>query len=218
MDWKQLGSDFKQKYEHCFCNITLEGRTKPELFYLEQVDVNVKESPFLCFTNNRVGSVILRYDDSKSDLDFSFPPIGLISVDGQVFMVRRRHERQWKSGVCANTIDCFDIYSRIDSHGILLHRVSLDFPLVAAMYSPRPARSLRTAVSLLSKHVAMPLSSEFAVGLPLTSSEEFILFYYENPIGTVNPSTEKVVLKELQFIQEFEDFKHLGGLGRYEAY
>lgn len=207
MDWKQLYTDFKAKYEHCYALVTFEGNRKSEVFWLSYVEPtsSSKEmtAPLLHFENEHTGEVILKYDDSTSDVEFKFPPIGLVPYNNQVFMVRRKFERQWKGGVCNSTLRVDNIYGKL---GWQTDGLCSEF-LTEAFKSIKPL-SIAEGLKQLTTSVAVPLSKEFAIGLSVTSDESPILFYYENPIGKIDLGSNSPILLENQFSQEFEDFTH----------
>jgi len=64
--------DFRQKYEGCYCQVLLEGYRIPKVFYLEHVEKTLA-APLLHLRNAEFGEVILKYDDSKSDVSFQLP-------------------------------------------------------------------------------------------------------------------------------------------------
>jgi len=72
MDWEQLFNDFRQRYEGCYCNVLLEGHSSPRIFFLDFVE-KTKAAPLLHLHNDEFGEVILKYDDSKSDVEFQLP-------------------------------------------------------------------------------------------------------------------------------------------------
>lgn len=208
MDWKQLYTDFKAKYEQCYGLVTFEGHTKPQVFWLSMVEPTLLDedrmgAPLLHFENPDVGEVILKYDDSTSDIEFKFPPIGLVNFQDEVYMVRRKFDRQWKGGACQGTIRVTNIYS---SFGFDHGRLSCEF-MEEALKPMRPI-SIAEGRRQLSTSLAVALSKEFAIGLSITNDPSPILFYYENPIGKIDEKTNSPILLENQFAQEFEDFTH----------
>lgn len=206
MDWKQLTSDFKQKYELSYCHVTLEGYTNPRVFWLDLVETTAS-APLLHLHNRDVGEVILRYDDSKSDIEFKFPSIGLYNYRNAVIMVRRLYGRQWKKGVCGSTIRANPIYSQIASLFSIEDEGHVNEELITKISEPTPTISLTEGINVLDKALATCLSSEFALGLSTKDAHRaFILWYYENPIGMVDPETKRIYLRETQFKQEFNDF------------
>lgn len=204
MDWKQLSADFKQKYEGCWCHVTFENSKKDDIFWLSEVDVGSGRAPYLHLENEEVGEIILKYDGSKSDVEFKMPTVGLHQWKDQVFMLRRGYLRQWKAGLCQATMTPTNIYSRLfDGIGM---RDEWSESLVRAVFQPQPTISIKQAVESLDDKLAIAISEEFAIGQSVTDAMEFLVFYYENPIGTLNPTSHRVVLREKQFQQEFEDF------------
>jgi len=205
MDWKQLYQDFKQKYEKCYCSVLLEGYNIPKVFYLEFVEETLK-APLLHLRNNEFGEVILKYDDSCSDVSFKLPNIGLYNSMGNVLMVRRLYQRQFKKGICTSTLYIKSIYQDIYSGFVSASEANLHESLVKILLQPTPTLSLKEGIDALDKVLATALSPEFAVGLSPRLDGVHILWYYENPIGLVDPVGHRIFLKENQFQQEFQDF------------
>lgn len=216
MDWKQLSIDFKAKYEGCWAHITLDGRSQPEVFFLGMVDHAPNEAPRLHFDNDTTGEIMLNYANSSTDIEFKFPPVGLANMpDKRVAMIRKRHERQWRGGTCPSTVTCFDIYGFIFpiNSEFMFSQVNVE-----AMFQPRQLLSVREGIKKLNEgHVAVALSSEFALGCSPTDDENILLFFHENPIGILNEAQQYIRFKESQFKQEFEDFRNkIPGVERYD--
>ena len=86
-----------------------------------------------------------------------------------------------------------------------------------AAFRPRPERvSLSNAVKLLEsgKFLSVPLSQHLALGMPLSKSNFYLLFYMEVVIGRLK-NTKKagrvISLDERQFQQEVVDHIRLTG-------
>lgn len=218
MDWKQVSADFRAKYEGCYCFVTVEGEVTPRLYYLSEVEHSSK-APMLYLHNDITGTIILKYDDSKSDIEFKMPEIGLFGYNNKTYMLRRKHDRQWKGTLSRHTMSVVDIYGALDSTRSIIVSPSWTDELVLAMFEPRPTLSIQQGITKLKTAVSVPLSSQFAIGRSLTENPDYILFYYESPIGLVSSKDGTVVLKETQFKQEFNDFiSSIGGFRDYEIY
>ena len=206
MNWEQLYSDFRQKYEGCFCQVLLEGYRTSKVFYLEHVEKTLA-APLLHFRNEEFGEVILKYDDSKSDISFQLPTLGLYNFKNNVVMVRRQYARQFRRGICNSTIWTTPIYSSIYSGFGSANEGKLGEALVTAIITPTKTISLKEGINALEQVLVICLSSEFALGLSTKlAGKDFILWYYENPVGTVDPVARRVFLREEQFKQEYLDF------------
>lgn len=206
MNWEQLYNDFRQKYEGCYCNVLLEGYQTPRVFLLEYVEKTGK-APLLHLRNEEFGEVILKYDDSKSDMIFALPAIGLYNYRQSVVMIRRLYQRQFRRGICSATIQAMPIYNTIYSGFGIAGENLINEKLVTALTQPTTSISLKEGIDALEKVLATCLSSEFALGLPTRSTgKDFILWYYENPVGMVDPTARRIYLRENQFQQEFIDF------------
>lgn len=205
MDWNQLFTDFRQRYEKCYCSVLLEGYKQPQIFFLDFVE-QTKHAPLLHLRNDEVGEVILKYDDSYSDLTFKLPAIGLYNNLGTVVMVRRAYGRQFKKGICNGTIAISSIYEFIYSGWVWGPEKQLNESLVKVLFKPETTLSLMDGINALDKKLAVALSHEFAIGLSSKQEKSFILWYYENPIGMVDPQSNRIFLREPQFQQEFQDF------------
>lgn len=219
MDWKQLATDFKQKYEHCWCLVKLEDFSKEEVFYLSEVEVREKEAPWLSLENNTYGEITLKYDVTKSDIEFKMPEVGLHQFDTRVVYLRKEYFRQWKAGLCKGTMTAVDIYSDLLEGGYIEYREPWEEPLVRTVFAPQKPLLIKEALNQLAKKAAVALSRDFALGQPLTESEQYIIFYRSNPIGFFNPHSRQVVLKESQFEQEFQDFlRNINETAEYAYY
>jgi hypothetical protein len=206
MNWEQLYTDFRQKYEGCYCQVLLEGYRTSKVFYLEHVEKTLA-APLLHLRNEEFGEVILKYDDSKSDVSFQLPEIGLYNYKNNVIMIRRQYLRQFRRGICNATIWISPIYSILYNGFSSSGEGKLNEGLTAAIVTPTPTISLKEAINALDKVLAICLSSEFALGLSTKlAGQDFILWYYENPVGTVDPVSRRVFLREGQFKQEYFDF------------
>lgn len=206
MNWEQLYLDFRQKYEGCYCSILLEGYRTPKIFYLEHVE-KTRAAPLLHFRNEEFGEVILKYDDSKSDVSFELPTMGLYNYKNSVVAVRRHYMRQFRRGICNATIWTSPIYSSVYTGFGAAGEGQLCEELITAIMKPTPTISLKEGINALERVLAVCLSSEFAIGLSTRlAGQDFILWYYENPVGTVDPVARRLFLREEQFKQEFIDF------------
>jgi hypothetical protein len=214
MDWHQLFNDFRQKYEGCWCTVLIEGHTIENIFHLDLVENVPGKAPLLHLRNSQLGEIILKYDDSKSDIHFVLPSIGLYNSKTGVIMARRNYGRQWKKGLCTGTVRLISIYGLIDELFNMLGETRLDETLVKILLKPTSTLTLEGAISKLKTRIAVCLSSEFALGLSLNEKtpNNYILWYYENPIGIVEYSSKRILLREPQFEQEFKDFaNNMGG-------
>lgn len=211
MDWNQLFNDFRQKYEGCYCSIALEGCSTPQIFMLDLVEgtrdaKGQHAAPLLHFFNEDAGEIILKYGDSQSDIKFSLPRVGLFNYKDSVVMLRRAYSRQFKKGVCNGTITLKSIYGSI--HNMFNSRGEdlLSEKMVKCFNVETKPITLQKGIDELKTKLAICLSHEFALGLSLNSNANYILWYYENPIGVVDPTIRRIYLRENQFKQEFQDF------------
>jgi len=206
MNWEQLHNDFRQKYEGCYCNVLLEGYKTSRVFMLDFVE-KTEKAPLLHLRNDEFGEVILKYDDSKSDIEFKLPSIGLYNYRNMPIMVRRLYQRQFRRGICNATVYASPIYNGIYSGFGVAGEGHLSEAMVQVLNTPTSPISLKEGINALDRVLGICLSPEFALGLsPRNAGQELVLWYYENPVGTVDPSARRLYLKEEQFKQEFTDF------------
>jgi len=167
-----------------------------------------KGAPLLHLSNSEFGQVILKYDESHSNVEFKFPEIGLYNYRHNVIMVRRAYARQFKKGICNSTIEITSLYRVINSCFALAGEERWNEELAQIITTPCPTLSLKEGLDALNQNLAIALSQEFAIGHSTKDLDGRIriLWYFENPIGTVDPSSGRIFLREKQFSQEFQDF------------
>jgi hypothetical protein len=210
INWAQVGEDFRQKYENCFCRYESPINKQIEVFRILQVEVNAKKGPDLTLFNERVGDLYLTYN-TEAELDFTFPETGYFQGERMALMMSRRYERQWKKGLGDATIRIetpYDCVYPITSP----YSPNTDFNLtekqVKRMF-PRPYLSITEGIKLLKDHIiSVALSRRFAVGLGADEKTNW-LWYDFAPIAEV--VNGKIVMKVSQFTQEVKDYLRSSG-------
>ena len=190
-DWRQLGEDFRQKYEGCFCRYRSPLTGKEEVFQIVSVEVNNNSAPNLVLHNDKHGEMFLKYT-TDAELDFTFPECGYFQLDDKAIVFSRLFSRQWKKGICSGT-------------------ATLTFPYPGGFYAPRldcgnlnaafkraPVEPISQAIQRLKEQdlLSTPVSPVMAVGLG--RKQELWLWHETSLIGQIDGNTLSVKVPAFQ--------------------
>lgn len=199
MDYKQLGEDFRQKYEHTYCRYTSPISGREEVFYVDYVQVSHKELPTLGLVNQRAGELTLRYNGSAT-LNFDFPPTQYFQHQNKAIMFFRHHERQWKKGICNGTARMLFPYANIQQ----VWYADLDYNTLESAFKPLKYRTLDEALKELSKDgLSLTLDGQFALGVGNKPDQRW-LWFESTIVGEVTDNS--IIVHVPEFLQEVKDF------------
>lgn len=203
LDWRQIGEDFRQKYEGTFCRYLSSNKVGKEVFQLQAVEINDNEPPSLVLFNRRHGDIFLRYDSEKT-LDFTYPQSGYFQHKNKALLFGRLYERQWKKGICTTTAHVTLPYPGAPK-SFILNETTL-----TSAFQKNPQRSIREAIKELDGGdvFSVAISPIFAVGLS-DKKQIYWLWYEDNPVAVIEDNV--IRLKDPQFEQEIKD--HLRNMG-----
>lgn len=202
LDRRQLYTDFRQRYEHTYIRVKFPNAQYKSIFYVDAISIADK-LPVLTIHNEDVGVIKLNYD-TEADLFFDSPAAGYFFHDGKVALYfSRTCSRQWKRGIATGNTRIGSPYANY-------------FTLPCAQLSESPLASafkgvvyhFSEAITLLKaqKALSVPISPHLAVGLNVTDSTTYILWFGYIPIGEVMSEGNIIRLHERHFEQEVIDY------------
>lgn len=201
VNWAQVGEDFRQKYEGTYCRYQSPKTKEKEVFSVMSIEVHDSSPPDIVLYNGRVGDLFLSYK-GESELDFSYPAIGMFQYEKKALRFTRRYMRQWKKGVCESTAGIDFPYGHLAPK----YQTCISESTVKAAYDSLTATtvSISAAVQKLEKedYISVALNKEFSLGLS-ESPKAYWLWYHCDPIGVVS---DVIDLRVKQFTQEMRDF------------
>lgn len=210
INWAQVGEDFRQKYEGCFCRYESPINKRVEVFKILQVEGHPKKAPDLTLFNERVGDLYLTYS-TEADLDFTFPECGYFQGERFAIMMSRQYARQWKKGLGDATIKIETPYDGV--HAVTSpYTPRGDFNLsernVERMFT-RPSLTITDGVKRLKDGmISVALSRRLAVGLGKVAGTSWLWYDFE-PVAVVE--NNKITMKVEQFTQEIKDYLRFSG-------
>ena len=202
LDRRQLHADFRQRYEHTYIRVKFPNAQQKMVFYVDAIQIADK-LPILTLNNEDVGAIKLNYD-TEADLFFDSPPSGYFFHDDKVALYFSRVcQRQWKRGISSGNTRIgspYGNYFRLPCAQLQESSLASAFKGIVHHFSE--ALALLTAQKALS----VPISSHLAVGLNVTDSTTFILWFGYIPIGEVMSGGSVIRLHERHFEQEVIDY------------
>lgn len=138
------------------------------------------------------------------DFDFSYPPTGAYNFKNSVVFFSRRFSRQWKKGLCNDSVSFENILDKYKVSPRLFHSIEKSFFLPQPfMRSPKDVTALFNCAYLSfedayrflkqKKGIARAVSRNFVLSLGANSSDQ-ILWFNEIPIGTVKSARPEIQL------------------------
>lgn len=209
INWLQVGQDFQQKYEGTYCRYLSPITKQKEVFMLNMVEPLAKAPPDLTLYNDRCGELFLSYN-TEAELDFSFPDIGYFQYGNRAVLFSRNYERQWKKGMCRNTVHLSFPYDDL----LFFYPPDLSGGSLEAAFQPRLIVTLDDADKKLSdgKTVSVALTKHFALGVGNKATERWLWFDNEPVAELVG---RKLAIKVPAFEQEIRDYlRTVGDNGR----
>ncbi len=202
-DWAQVTADFRQKFQRCYVNVVLEGRSEKELFYVKEVQDVTESPPELHLYNPNTGTIVLKYDTASS-LHFDYPELGFFFYINEALLCLKKVERQYARGFGPSTCKVHSPYSVYCPY---VHVPPMNFDMAAAAFQPLQPIKIADAVKTLleEKIISLPLSRELALGQQLTAvNNQFLVWWYDNPIGVYTEGRFDIF--EKAFVQEVTDY------------
>lgn len=136
--------------------------------------------------------------------DFSFPPIGAYNFKNSVFFFSRKFSRQWKKGICKDSVEFEGILEKYTGSPRLFAPITKSFFLPHPFFrSPRDMAclfnskysSFKEAYEFLQKKkgVARAISKNIVLSLGANSPSP-ILWFSGIPVGTVQSDKPEIQL------------------------
>jgi hypothetical protein len=206
VNWEQVGTDFKQKYEGCFCRYESPINAKKEVFQLIQVVVSGNKPPDLTLFNKRAGELFLTYS-TEAELDFMFPEVGYFQHGKEALLFGKRYERQWKKGINEGTARIDFPYNDVFG-GFAPREISCES--LESAFLPQPTISLSMGMAELTarKWVSVVLGKQWALGCGKTPNVKWLWFDSE-PVAEVEGN--QIRCKVEPFNQEIKDYLRMTG-------
>jgi len=206
-NFRQIASDFDQKFTGTYVHVKTSPSATPELFYLKGIVSNDNGPPIITLLNQKKGSISLSYS-TECEITFQFPQTGYFWHNEQeALLFRRMPARRWKRGVCAENSKIIVPYA--------LWTRSLGVPITEKVlleaFNPS-YKSFTEAKDLLSsqKVISVPLSGQLALGAsPSVKHPEPIIWFMAKPIASVHG--RYIRMRESQFTQEIIDYMQKSG-------
>lgn len=199
INWRQVGDDFRQKYEGTFCRYVSPLSFKQEVCLVTSVESFDSESPRVELFNSRVGELSLKYD-GHGELDFEFPPVRYFQSGNKALFFFKNHERQWKKGVCSGTSRIIFPYNKLYN----AWNPPIDETTLADAYASPTKRNLTEGIQALEgDFLSVVLNDTFAIGHG-NKKGDYILWFEQEPVALVTNALVKV--EAAHFKQEILDF------------
>lgn len=204
MDWRQVGEDFRQKYEDTYCRYTSPISGIKEVFRIASVQPSVREGPALILVNAQHGELMLKYD-TEAELDFTFPAVGYFSHDNKAIMFSRKYERQWRKGLHVQTAQFVFPYPTV------WWSCAWNESIIKDAFKSTPVRTVADALQELKNGAySVPISKTMAVGVA-DVTDQWWMWYEGTPIAVI--SNDVIEVKVSAFRQEIID--HCRRTGEY---
>lgn len=210
MDWELIGKDFVQKYKDTFLRVRFNENDTLHIVHVDEIELNPIS---IRVSNNKIGTIILDYQ-TDAEFDFTYPELGYFNYRGMAVLFDKRHQRQWRRGICDNTVAFSLPYSNWWGSG---WNWGPSFGKLTAAFRPRPLLlPISHAIEMLDggKFLSVPLSRDMALGLPITAKgKNYLLFFRESVIASVvnGKKSKTIALSESQFRQEVIDLLNQTG-------
>lgn len=206
MDWRQIGEDFRQKYEDTYCRYTSPLSGMKDVFHIAAVIPSAKEAPTLSLINSQHGELLLKYD-TEAELDFTFPSVGYFSHKGKAVLFSRKYERQWRKGLCISTAQLIFPYPN------RYWGCQWGEEAIKNAFRSSPVKTIKDAVNELTEGAySVPISKTMALGVS-NCKDVWWLWYEATPIAVMRDDT--IELKVPAFRQEVVDHcRRTGDYGR----
>ena len=203
INWKQITQDFQQRFEGTWIRVQFKNQKKKEIFLLETVEASLNGPPKLILKNNSCGHISLLYDTESAEIYFEYPEVGYFLHKNMALIIYRNYFRQWKRGINPSTIIITNPYSRIYT----FKNPKIEEELLQAAFQSNYIKNLNQASTVLRDNISYPLTREFAIGHHLENIKgKYLIWYYNNTIGTYNYFDNTVSLFSEIFKQEFIDY------------
>lgn len=189
--------DIRKKYRNTFCFLELNGKK-----HLAEFTDDNGENNFY-FKSPDFGEIIVDKETVDTCLTHKFPENGLYNVQGTAVDFVRYPERQWKRAPYQDNCRINSILSAI---GVSLPiRFVINLHNLEEIYQEKYPSDLETALGSLKYSIA--LNKNFAVSLSTKDDRnEYLLWFRNQPIGTVKQKEKEVLVHYHVLYQEVQDF------------
>jgi hypothetical protein len=148
---------------------------------------------------------------SKTDVDFSFPEVGLYNYKYGVVSFRRRSLRQNKKGLCSGTAEFFPVINQFETFveipaGVkILNAWRWSRANLVGVFSEDNHKEFAEAWSEIGKRrvVARAVNHDFFIGLGITN--KFPSLWFRQTLIGHCPTKDSIVVENTSFLQETLD-------------
>ena len=162
------------------------------------------------FLRGHTQNGIIIVEHANYHWDVSLPPRGWFNYGSTAVFARRYSKRQWKQGLCEETVGFERPTWRLRTTIGPLHAAGLPITLgsVEAVWEPSAFSLYSASKSILQRHrVEVALSSEIMVmANPFGQTRNLLVFYDKNPACEYDSDTDTFWLETPLFYQEIIDF------------
>ena len=200
IDWKAFGEDFEQKYSGSFVRYLSPLSKRKDIFVIVEVGISDRRPPDLTLFSDRHGEIYLNYN-GEADLDFTFPQVGNFQHKERCLRFDKKHERQWRKGVCGNTARVSFAYNTLYP----AFHLGLNEETLESAYKDFIPCTIADAVKKIQADelFSVALSPTLSLG-PGEKENVYWLWFDDEVIGTVIDGQVKI--QNSLFQQEVSDF------------
>jgi hypothetical protein len=205
--------EFRKQYEKTFIRIKFESSKDYHVVSVRQCVADDDKKPYIVVHNPKLGQCAINWNETKQDIDYSFPQIGLFNHRDRFLMFHRFPDRQWKRGVSSGNSHIADplrdILLRVpDLRGMIHNSVSVDYPALTSAYHPDYPTNIDEALERLEKpnQLGICLNPVFGITKNPTKNEDYLMWKHLSIVGTLNKVVRTIRIEEPTFRQEVIDY------------
>lgn len=203
-------AEFKKQYEKTFTRIKFEGQEDYHVVFVKQCEVGDGDKKYIVLYNPKIGSTMVNWKDSKQNMDYSFPEIGLFNHKESFLFFHRFPERQWKRGIVGTNAEVNDpLYAvkyQISGLRDCIRSTPIDYHTLTSAFNRVYPEGLIQACVWCQEKSGVALNRVFGITKNPTKDKNLILWKHSSMIGEIDPSTYHIIVHEESFRQEVADF------------
>lgn len=205
--------EFTKQYDKTFIRVKFEGSKAHQVVVIKGCVSDDENNPYIIVQNPVIGQCTVNWKESKQNIDYTFPKVGLFNHDSGFFMFHRFPDRQWKRGISSGNSHVSDPLFTVKNH---LGRLGLapyissrvEFQTLSSAFSGFYPKSIDEAIELLlaPRQLGVALDGMFGITKSPTDSPVWLLWKHLSVIGYIHPKEHQLEVVESTFQQEVSDF------------
>lgn len=178
--------DFIRRYSGTFVFVVFPDSSEENLFHVDNIEPNEDKLATLSLSSPDYGKIIINYGTAHT-LKFKYPKSGVYQHGTDACLFRRVPQKQYKHGICTGNSMCAPTWQ----HYARNTGITLSHETLASAFEGKTFKFSEAVKMLASKkYRSVALKDNYSLMLSTTSSEGYILLFWDYPVAYVTAKGE----------------------------